>query len=200
MHVQDTEISVILGEGDKDYISLTDMARFRDNDPFAVIGHWMRNLNTIEYLGVWETLHNINFKPTEFDRFKREAGYNSFTMSPKKRVESTHAIGIVSKSGRYGGTLAHRDIAFSFGMWLSPTFQLYIVQEYQRLKESETNPLALEWNVKRLLSKTNYILHTDAIKNVIIPRLNFSGYKQPFVQNAGSLLHCSVEALFRTCY
>ena len=156
---------------DEDYISLTDMANFKDNDAFSIIGHWMRNRNTLEYLGVWETLHNPNFKPTEFDRFKKEAGLNSFTMSPKKWIENTSAIGIISKSGRYGGTYAHKDIAFNFGMWLSPAFQLYIVQEYQHLKEIESNQYNLEWNVKRVLSKANYSVHTDAIKKYIIPTL-----------------------------
>lgn len=177
--VESTEISVMLKRDQEDYISLTDMARYKDNDPFLVIGHWMRNRNTIEYLGVWESMHNPNFNPTEFGRFKEEAGYNNFTMTPKKWIDATNAIGIISKAGRYGGgTLAHKDIAFNFGMWLSPTFQLYIVREYQRLREAENNPLIEHWDVKRLLSKTNYAIHTDAIKNVIIPKLNIDGLRQ----------------------
>lgn len=172
INVESTEISVLLKKDNEDYISLTDMARYKDNDPFLVIGHWMRNRNTIEYLGVWETIHNPDFKPTEFGRFKDEAGYNNFTMTPKKWTAATGAIGIVSKSGRYGGTYAHKDIAFNFGMWLSPAFQLYVVREYQRLKEAESNPLLEHWDVKRILAKTNYTLHTDAIKNVIIPTHN----------------------------
>ena len=127
----DTEIRVILDWDNNDYICLTDMARYRDNDPTLVISHWMRNLNTIEYLGVWETLHNPDFKPTEFGRFKQESGMNAFTMSPKKWIEATNAIGITSRSGRYGGTYAHSDIAFSFAMWLSPAFQLYCIKELQ---------------------------------------------------------------------
>ena len=153
----------------EDYICLTDMARYKDNDPFSVINHWLRNRNTIEYIGTWETLHNPNFKPTEFGRFMHEAGFNRFTLSPKKWIDATSAIGITSKSGKYGGTYAHKDIAFNFGMWISPVFQLYIVKEYQRLKEIESNQYNLEWNVKRILSKANYTIHTDAIKQYVIP-------------------------------
>ena len=171
--VESTEIAVLTSkQSDNDYISLTDMARYKSNEPALVISHWMRNVNTLEYLGVWEIIHNPNFKPTEFGEFKNEACYNSFTMSPKKWIESTNAIGIITKSGRYGGgTFAHKDIAFNFGMWLSPTFQLYVVQEFQKLKEQENNPLTLQWNIKRILSKTNYQLHTDAIKHNLIPTL-----------------------------
>lgn len=170
--VEETEISVILEISGDDYICLTDMARFKDNDSALVISHWMRNLNTIEYLGVWETLHNPNFKPTEFGRFKTEAGYNSFTMSPTKWIKSTDAIGIKTKSGRHGGgTFAHKDIAFNFGMWLSPAFQLYVVKEYQSLVEQVRDPLALQWDAKRVLSKVNYVVHTDAVKDYILPAL-----------------------------
>ncbi len=179
INVEGTEISVILNKNDSDYISLTDMARYKNNEPSMVIANWMRNINTIEYLGVWEILHNPNFNSIEFDGIKTEAGHNAFTMSPKKWVTSTNAIGIITKAGRYGsGTYAHKDIAFSFGMWLSPTFQLYIVKEYQHLKEVENNPLAIEWDVKRILSKTNYTLHTDAIRNVIIPKLSIAEAKK----------------------
>lgn len=177
--VDSTEITVLLKRDQEDYISLTDMARYKDNDPYLVISHWMRNRNTIEYLGVWETLNNPNFKPTEFGRFKEEAGYNNFTMTPKKWIDATNAVGIISKPGRYGGgTLAHKDIAFNFGMWLSPTFQLYVVKEYQRLREVESNPLIEHWDIKRLLAKTNYSIHTDAIKNVIIPKLHIGALRQ----------------------
>lgn len=179
IQVENTEISVMLKPNEQDYISLTDMARYKDNDPFLVISHWMRNRNTIEYLGIWESIHNPDFKPTEFGRFKEEAGYNNFTMTPKKWIEATNAIGIQSKSGRYGGgTYAHKDIAFNFGMWLSPAFQLYIVREYQRLREVENNPLLEHWDVKRILAKTNYNLHTDAIKNNIIPKLSLGKLKE----------------------
>lgn len=179
---EQTEISVILGTNGDDYICLTDMARYKDNDPAFVIAHWMRNLNTLEYLGVWEMLHNPNFKPTEFGEFKSQAGYNTFTMSPKKWIESTNAIGIRTKSGRYGGgTYAHKDIAFNFGMWLSPVFQLYVVKEYQALVEQVNNPLALQWDAKRLLSKVNYVVHTDAVKDYIIPKLSDDRLKQSLV-------------------
>lgn len=176
-----TEVRVILDMDDSDYICLTDMARFRDNDPTLVISHWMRNRSTIEYLGLWESINNPEFKLTEFERFKEESGYNSFTLSPKKWIEATHAIGITSRSGRYGGTFAHKDIAFSFAMWLSPAFQLYCVKELQRLKSEESNPLIEQWNVKRILSKTNYQIHTDAIKNVVIPQLSVAKQKESLV-------------------
>ena len=178
--VGDTEISVVLRSGTDDFICLTDMARYKDNDPSFIIGHWMRLRNTIEYIGTWETLNNTNFKPTEFGRFLSESGANSFTMSPKKWIEATNAIGIYSKSGRNGGTYAHKDIAFSFGMWLNPTFQLYVVKEYQRLVEAENNPLALQWSAKRFLSKANYTIHTDAIKEQL-EHLDYSRAKQILV-------------------
>ena len=128
---------------------------------------------TVEFLGLWEQLNNPNFKGIEFDAFRIESGSNSFTLTPKRWIESTNAIGITSKSGRYGGTYAHKDIAFEFASWLSPTFKLYLITEYQRLKEVETNEYNLEWNVKRILSKTNYFIHTDAVKNYILPNKNY---------------------------
>ena len=180
--VEQTEISVVLRTNGDDFISLTDMARFKDNDPSLVISHWMRNINTLEYLGVWESMHNPDFKPTEFGRFRSEAGDNSFTMSPKKWIEATNAIGLRTKSGRYGGgTFAHKDIAFNFGMWLSPTFQLYVVKEYQSLVEQVKNPLALQWDAKRILSKVNYVVHTDAVKEYILPTLSEENIKQSLV-------------------
>lgn len=177
--VQNTEISVLIGKDDNDYISLTDMVRANEGEDH--IRNWMRNKNTLEYLGVWESLNNPDFKGVEFDTFMKEAGLNRFNMTPRKWIDATNAIGIVSKAGRNGGTYAHRDIAFNFGMWISPTFQLYIVKEYQRLKEQESSPLSLEWNAKRILSKTNYALHTDAIKNVIIPKMNIQSIKQGII-------------------
>lgn len=174
------EIRVILNkEKDNDYISLTDMVKGSEGEDH--IRNWMRNKNTIEFLGIWEQLHNPNFKGVEFGTFWHEAGLNRFNMTPKKWIEGTNAIGIVSKSGRGGGTYAHKDIAFNFGMWISPKFQLYIVQEYQRLKEQEDNPLLEQWNVKRLLSKTNYTLHTDAIKNIIIPKYSLTRFKESLI-------------------
>lgn len=177
--VNNTEISVLLGNKEDDYICLTDMARFKDTAKTDyTIQNWMRVRNTIEYLGAWEQLNNPNFKPLEFEGFRNQAGLNSFVLTPKQWVEKTNAIGIYSKSGRYGGTYAHKDIAFNFGMWLSPVFQLYVVKEYQHLKEAESNPLLAQWRMKRLLSKTNYTLHTDAIKTFIVPKVGLSAYKR----------------------
>ena len=158
-----------------DFICLTDMAKFRDPERTNyIIQNWMRTRNTIEFLGLWEQLRNPNFKSIEFDAFKNEAGANSFTLTPKKWIETTNAIGIISKAGRYGGTYAHKDIAFEFASWISPTFKLFLITEYQRLKEIESNQYNLEWNVKRILSKANYLLHTDAIKNYILPEKNYT--------------------------
>ena len=179
MTVQNTEISVLIGKDNNDYISLTDMVKANEGEDR--IRNWMRNKNTLEYLGVWESLNNPNFKGVEFDTFMKEAGLNRFNMTPRKWIEATNAIGIISKAGRNGGTYAHKDIAFNFGMWISPTFQLYIVKEYQRLKELESSPLSLEWNAKRILSKTNYTLHTDAIKNAIIPKMDIKAIKQGII-------------------
>ena len=167
INVQQTAIT-LLKVNEQDYISLTDIARHKSDDPTAVIGNWMRNRNTIEYLGVWETLYNPGFKPLEFDGFRKEAGLNAFTLSPQKWINTTGAIGIVSRSGRYGGTFAHRDIAFKFASWISVEFELYLVKEFQRLKEQEQAQIG--WNAKRELSKINYRIHTDAIKQNLIPQ------------------------------
>ena len=164
--VQNTNITIISVNGD-DYISLTDQARYKSDEPNAVIANWMRNRNTIEYLGIWEQLYNPDFKPTEFEGFRMQAGLNAFTLSPKKWIEATGAIGIVAKSGRYGGTYAHKDIAFKFASWISVEFELYIVKEFQRLKTEEQRLLG--WSAKRELSKINYRIHTDAIKQNLIP-------------------------------
>lgn len=165
--VQETNITIISVNED-DYISLTDIAKYKSDDPTAVIGNWMRNRNTIEYLGIWESLYNPLFKPTEFEGFKKEAGLNAFTMSPQKWINATRAVGILSKSGRYGGTYAHRDIAFKFASWVSVEFELYIVKEFQRLKAEEEKLVG--WTAKRELSKINYRIHTDAIKHNLIPQ------------------------------
>ena len=142
-----------------DYISLTDMAKSKNpNDANEIIRNWLRNRNTIEFLGIWEKIYNPNFKTVEFDGFKKEAGLNSFTLSSKKWVEKTNAIGIISKSGRYGGTYAHHDIAFEFGMWISAEFKIYLVKEFQRLKNEELKKLG--WDIKRNLTKINYKIHT----------------------------------------
>jgi len=164
--VDNTEITIV-SVSDKDYISLTDIAKYKTDDASAVIGNWMRNRNTIEFLGVWETLYNPNFKPLEFEGFKKEAGLNAFTMSPLKWVNATNAIGFAVKSGRYGGTYAHKDIAFKFASWISVEFELYIVKEFQRLKEDEQKQIG--WTAKRELAKLNYHIHTDAIKQNLIP-------------------------------
>ncbi len=156
--------------GKEEYICLTDIARHKDPvNTDDIVKNWLRNRNTIELLGFWEELHNSNFKPVEFDGFRKQAGLNSFTMTPKKWIESTNAIGIISKSGRYGGTFAHKDIAFEFASWISIEFKLFIIKEFQRLKTDENKRLNLEWNFQRTLSKINYRIHTDAIKEKIIP-------------------------------
>lgn len=161
----------IASSKEADYISLTDIAKYRSDDPNAVIQNWLRNRNTIEYLGLWEKINNPNFKPLEFEGFRKEAGLNGFTLSPKKWITSTNAIGITSKSGRYGGTYAHSDIAFEFASWISPEFKLYIIKDYQRLKADESHTKQLDWNVKREIAKSNYRIHTDAIKENLPPNL-----------------------------
>lgn len=165
-----TEISVILSsENQNDYISLTDIAKYKNpRNAFQVINNWMRIRSTIEYLGLWEEINNPNFKPLEFERFKYEAGSNAFTLSPQQWINTTNAIGIASKSGRYGGTFAHSDIAFEFASWISPEFKLYIIKDYQRLKLDEAKRLEIGWDIKRELSKINYRIHTDAIKEFLI--------------------------------
>ena len=165
--VKDQTIKTINKNG-IDYICITDIAKTKNNiDPNGVIGNWMRNRNTIEFLGIWETLYNPCFNPIEFEGFRKEAGLNAFTLSPTKWVENTHAIGIQAVSGRYGGTYATSDIAFEFASWISVEFKLYLVREFQRLKQEEQKQLA--WSAKRELSKINYRIHTDAIKANLIP-------------------------------
>jgi hypothetical protein len=167
LNVKGTEISIVQ-KGEEDYISLTDMVRGFGDD--TMIYSWMRNRNTLEFIGIWEELNNPNFKGNEFVTFKSQAGLNSFNLTPRKWIEATKAIGIISKAGRYGGgTYAHKDIAFEFGSWLSPEFKLYLIKEFQRLKEDENNRLKLEWNLQRTLAKVNYHIHTDAIKEKLIP-------------------------------
>ena len=170
IETQGMEISVLTKGNRDDYLSLTDIASYKSDNPKAVIQNRMRNRNTLEFLGVWEELHNTGFKGLEFDAFRSEAGLNSFTMSPTKWISATNAIGIKVKRGRYdGGTFAHVDIAFEFASWISPEFKLYIIKDYQRLKSDENSRLSLEWNERRLFSKINYQLHTDAIKENIVP-------------------------------
>lgn len=172
IHADGVDIAVVTTVAkEEDYISLTDMARHKNPiAPKDVVKNWLRLRSTIVFLGLWEELNNPNFKGVEFDSFKSHAGENAFTLSPQQWVKATNAIGIVSKSGRYGGgTYAHKDIAFEFASWLSPEFKLYIIKDYQRLKEDEGHRLALDWNVKRILAKANYRIHTDAIKMNLIP-------------------------------
>jgi hypothetical protein len=167
INVQGNEISIISKERE-DYISLTDIAKYRNKaDPFAIINNWMRSRSTIEFLGLWEKLSNPDFEPLEFERFRSEAGSNYFVLSPQRWIEFTHAIGLISKSGRYGGTFAHKDIAFEFASWISSEFKLYLIKEFQRLKDAEHKQLG--WDIRRNLAKINYRIHTDAIKENLIP-------------------------------
>ena len=165
-------IQVYTEDFKNDYISITDIAKYKNtDDPRFVIQNWMRNRNTLEFIGLWEALNNPNFNRVHFDTFRNEAGLNRFTMTPSKWIESTDAIGIVSKAGRYGGTYAHYDIAMEFASWLSPEFKLYIIQDYKRLKEDENSKLSLTWNLHREISKINYKIHTDAIKEYLLKDL-----------------------------
>ncbi len=168
--VKDTIIH-ITQHNKEDYISLTDMLKYKESG--GLIFKWLSNKNTIEFLGVWEKIYNPDFNYTEFGVIMQEAGVNRFTMSVKQWVERTNAIGLVAKAGRYGGTYAHKDIAFELGTWISPEFKLLIIKEFQRLKEIESNRYNLEWNVKRILSKANYHIHTDAIKQYILPQKDY---------------------------
>lgn len=172
IEAQGFSIEVYTEDYMNDYISLTDIAKYKnEDDPRFVIQNWMRNRNTLEFIGLWEILNNENFNRVQFDTFKMEAGLNRFTMTPQKWIESTKAKGIVSKAGRYGGTYAHSDIALEFASWLSPEFKLYIIQDYKRLKNDETSKLSLTWNLHREISKINYKIHTDAIKTYILKDL-----------------------------
>ncbi len=190
-----TEINVIDNKigimriGDVDYISLTDLARYADaEEPRLPIRDWMRNKEVISYLGLWESMNNKNFKGGEFATFKNEAGSNKFKMSPQKWIKETNAIGIVSKSGRYdGGTFAHPDIAFEFASWLSPEFKLYLIKEFERLKSNEMYQQKIEWHANRLLSKLNYVVHTDAVKNYIVPTLTEEQKKFVYAEEADVL-------------
>jgi len=169
IEVKGTEITIFKGDTEN-FISLTDIARYKDPANMdTIIQNWLRNRNTIELLGFWEQLYNPNSKPLEFEGFRKQAGLNSFVLTPKRWIEATNAIGIVSKSGRYGGTFAHKDIAFEFASWISIEFKLYIIKEFQRLKDDESNRLQLEWSYQRHLTKVNYHIHTDAIKENLIP-------------------------------
>lgn len=169
IHAKGLDITIYTEDFQNEFISLTDIAKYKSDDPFIVINNWMRGKDTIEFLGLWEQLHNPGFKPIEFDRFRKEAGYNAFTLSPQKWIGNTNAIGIVSKSGRNGGTFAHSDIAFEFASWISAEFKLYIIKDYKRLKNDESSKLSLGWNLNREISKLNYRIHTDSIKENLLP-------------------------------
>lgn len=169
IEVRGNEIRVVRHQ-DEDYICLTDIAKSKNADhPDDLIRNWLRNRNTLELLGIWEQLHNPGFNPVEFDGIKKQAGLNSFTLTPKQWIEKTAATGIVSKAGRYGGTYAHIDVAFEFASWVSVEFKLYLIKEFQRLKEDENRRLSLAWNLNRTLAKINYRIHTDAIQAHLIP-------------------------------
>ena len=166
--VQGTEI-IVISEKENDYISLTDMLKAKDGDFF--ISDWLRNRNTVEFLGIWESIYNPNFNYGEFAIIRSQAGLNNYKISVKEWVEKTNAIGLKATAGRYGGTYAHKDIAFEFGMWISPQFKIYLIREFDRLKQDETRHNSLEWNLQRTLSKINYRIHTDAIEEHIIPNI-----------------------------
>ncbi len=167
---------VIFSKKEIDFISLTDIARHKDiKRSDDVVKNWMRNKDTLEFLGLWEKINNPNFKPVEFDGFKSQAGFNAFVMTPKRWIQGVNSIGIISKQGRGGGTYAHKDIAFEFASWISAEFKLYLIKEFQRLKEEENKRKELVWNAKRILTKVNYKVHTDAVKeNLIPPRISVS--------------------------
>lgn len=190
--VKGTEVT-IFQKAESDYISLTDIARYKNPDePKDVVKNWMRGKNTIEFLGLWEVLNNPAFKGVEFDHFKTEAGFNSFTLSPQRWIKATNAIGLVSKSGRDGGTYAHQDIAFEFASWISAEFKLYLIKEFQRLKSDETRREQLEWNVTRTLARVNYLVHTNAVKEHLIPD-DLSKSKHRFVYaNEADLLNLAL--------
>jgi len=190
INVKGAEITV-LSQNHQDYISLTDMVKkFGDE---SILYNWLRNRNTIEFLGIWEQLYNPSFKPLEFERFKSEAGLNTFALSPKKWIDATNAIGLLSKAGRYGGgTFAHKDIAFEFGSWLSPEFKLYLIKEFQRLKEEEYRAKELEWSFQRTLAKINYKIHTDAIKDRLIPQRITKARANAIYANEADLLNVAL--------
>lgn len=178
-----------------DYISLTDIAKYKSDSPNDVIKNWMRNKDTIEFLGLWEKINNPNFKLVEFDGFRNEAGTNAFTMSPKKWIEETNAMGLTSTSGRYGGTFAHKDIAFEFASWVSAEFKLYLIKEFQRLIDEENSRKNIEWTVSRTLAKINYRIHTDSIKENLIPK-NLTSQQQSYTYaNEADLLNMALFSM-----
>lgn len=169
IHAKGIDIRIYTNDFENEFISLTDIAKYKSDEPNSTICNWMRSRDTIEFLGLWESLHNLNFKPIEFEGFRSQAGLNAFTMSPTKWINGVNAIGIVTKSGRYGGTYAHSDLAFEFASWVSAEFKLYIIKDYKRLKYDEKSRLSLDWNLNREIAKLNYKVHTDAIKDNLLP-------------------------------
>ena len=186
------QVSILSLGKNNDYISLTDIARYKSDDPNDVIKNWMRGKDVIQFLGLWEKLNNPDFKPVEFDGFKMEAGTNAFTLSPQKWITATNAIGIISKAGRYGGTFAHTDIAFEFASWISAEFKLYIIKDYQRLKNDENSNSSLGWNLNRELVKINYRIHTDAIKENLIPESMANKLQGIVYANEADILNVSL--------
>ncbi len=169
IHAKGIDIGIYTTDFENEFISLTDIAKYKSSDPNDTIKNWMRGRETLEFLGLWEKLHNPDFKPVEFDGFRSQAGLHAFTMSPTKWIDGVNAIGLISKPGRYGGTYAHSDIAFEFASWISAEFKLYIIKDYHRLKKDENSRLSLNWNLNREISKLNYRIHTEAIKDNLIP-------------------------------
>ena len=173
LYAKGLPIEIYTEDYQSEFISITDIAKYKSDEPSAVIANWLRNRNTLEFLGLWESLHNSEFNSLEFEGIRNQSGLNAFTLSPRKWINLTNSIGLVSKGGRYGGTYAHSDIAFEFASWISPEFKLYIIQDYKRLKSDENSRLSLEWNLNREISKINYRIHTDAIKeHLIVPELS----------------------------
>jgi len=188
IEVKGFAIQIYTEDFQHDYISLTDIARYKNvNEPKDVVKNWLRVRDTVEFLGLWETIHNPNFKGVEFDSFRKEAGTNAFTLSPQRWIENTNAIGIVSKSGRGGGTFAHPDIAMEFASWISAEFKLYLIQDYKRLKSDENSKLSLGWNLNREISKINYKIHTDAIKEYLLKELTNEQLSYKYASEADML-------------
>lgn len=188
IHAKGHLIEIYTEDFKSEYISLSDIAKYKSDEPSAVIANWLRNRDTIEFLGLWESLHNPNFNPVEFDWLRTQSGSNSFTLSPKKWIATVNATGIVAKSGRYGGTYAHSDIAFEFASWISAEFKLYIIKDYKRIKSDENSRLSLNWNLNREISRINYRIHTDAIKeHLIVPDLTSSQISFAYASEADVL-------------
>ncbi len=193
INVKGTEVVILTNSNNEEYISLTGIARFRDTERSDyILQNWLRTRSTIEFVGLWEQFNNPNFNSIEFDGIKNQAGSNSFSLTPKRWIEATNAIGIVSKTGKYGGTFAHRDIAFEFATWISAEFKFYFIKEFQRLKEEENDRLQLNWNLQRTLAKVNYRIHTDAIKEIIIPKLLSQKEANQVYANEADLLNMAL--------